>query len=110
MSKRLGATAATADSVKELLSKNQSLMSADLYAALSEAVQQVGLGVGVCGVGVGRTEQEGPEGGWLRRAGADERCSLTDGGAGCGVKERVMALKCERAGGGVVRPLLHDAL
>ncbi|GLC35458.1 hypothetical protein PLESTB_000205000 [Pleodorina starrii] len=41
VSKRLADTAATADSVKELLSKNQSLMSPELYAALLEAVQQV---------------------------------------------------------------------
>ncbi|KAG2443582.1 hypothetical protein HXX76_001933 [Chlamydomonas incerta] len=41
VSKRLSATAATADSLKELLTKNQSLMSADLYSALTEAVQQV---------------------------------------------------------------------
>lgn len=41
MSKRLADTAATADSVKELLTKNQSLMSPELYSALLEAVQQV---------------------------------------------------------------------
>ncbi|GFR47383.1 hypothetical protein Agub_g9096 [Astrephomene gubernaculifera] len=41
VSKRLSSTASTADSVKELLTKSQSLMSADLYSALLEAVQQV---------------------------------------------------------------------
>ncbi|EFJ50249.1 mitochondrial F1F0 ATP synthase associated protein [Volvox carteri f. nagariensis] len=41
VSKRLADTAATADSVKELLTKSQSLMSPELYAALLEAVQQI---------------------------------------------------------------------
>ncbi|GLI61877.1 hypothetical protein VaNZ11_004387 [Volvox africanus] len=41
VSKRLADTAGTADSVKELLTKSQSLMSPELFAALMEAVQQV---------------------------------------------------------------------
>ncbi|KXZ47314.1 hypothetical protein GPECTOR_36g39 [Gonium pectorale] len=41
VSKRLADAAATADSVKELLTKNQSLMSSELYGALLEAVGQV---------------------------------------------------------------------
>ncbi len=41
VTKRLTETAATADSVKELLTKSKHLMSGDLHAALLEAVQQV---------------------------------------------------------------------
>ncbi|KAG2497136.1 hypothetical protein HYH03_004727 [Edaphochlamys debaryana] len=41
VTKRVAETAATADSVKELLTRSQSLMSPELYGALTEAVAQV---------------------------------------------------------------------